>query len=202
MDVQMPVMDGFEATAILREKQKKKGILTPIIAMTAHALSGDRERCLKAGMDDYVSKPFRPEELFRAVEQFSGADSAPEDQPPTQAPETNVVFDRETAQSFTDGDPELYADMLDIFLEECPKMVRTLKAAMGDRDAKLMGDAAHNIKGSAGIFGSKNIVRLAQEIELQARAGETDLALKLSEELQTALKGLVSAVEEEKSSLN
>src|SRR6202022_1826283 len=68
MDVQMPEMDGFEATAALREKEKTTGIHLPIIAMTAHAMKGDRERCLAAGMDGYLSKPFQTEELFEAIE--------------------------------------------------------------------------------------------------------------------------------------
>jgi len=73
VDVQMPDMDGFEATTAIREKEKVTGSHLPIIAMTAHAMKGDRERCLAAGMDDYVSKPIHPTELFRAIEELMPA---------------------------------------------------------------------------------------------------------------------------------
>ena len=73
MDIQMPEIDGLEATAIIREREKRKGGHLPIVAMTAHAMKGDKERCLEAGMDDYVSKPIKPAELFAAIERFGSA---------------------------------------------------------------------------------------------------------------------------------
>jgi two-component system, sensor histidine kinase and response regulator len=75
MDIHMPEMDGFEATAAIRDKEKHSGSHLPVVAMTAHAMAGDRERCLAAGMDDYITKPIRPDELFSLLTRYVPKDS-------------------------------------------------------------------------------------------------------------------------------
>src|SRR4029079_4897787 len=108
MDVQMPELDGLSATVLIRQRERTAGQNQhiPIIAMTAHAMSGDRERCLASGMDDYISKPLHPQDLANAVERVKAADSAPPSSEPDDASGA-VVFDRTAAQARLGGDARL-----------------------------------------------------------------------------------------------
>jgi len=119
MDVQMPEMNGFEATAAIRERERATGAHIPIIAMTAHALKGDRERCLAAGMDDYVSKPIRPVELAKAIEGQVAGTAVASVEEPERAPDEEP-FDVEALLSRVDGDTELLRYIVELFLEELP----------------------------------------------------------------------------------
>jgi two-component system, sensor histidine kinase and response regulator len=119
MDVQMPELDGFEATSAIRDREAASGQHIPIIAMTAHAMNGDRERCLAAGMDDYVTKPIQVAELLRAIQantQSSGA-TLPL---PASAGATDDVFDREQALAQVGGDEKFLAELAALFLENVP----------------------------------------------------------------------------------
>ena len=152
MDVQMPEMDGFEATAAIRAREAGTGAHTPIIAMTAHALKGDRERCLAAGMDGYVTKPLRPQELYEALEglplaSVAGAAAAGSTSEP-------AVFDRDAALERMDGDVELLKELVGLFLDECPQRMAEIREALTRRDATKLRQAAHTLKGSVGNFGA------------------------------------------------
>src|SRR5262249_19807802 len=117
MDVQMPEMDGFEAAGAIRTREAARGTHTPIVAMTAHALKGDRERCLSAGMDAYVSKPLRPDELFRVLEGLMPA--AADVDHAAAAPDAPPPFDLPEALERVDGDMNLMSELARLFLSEC-----------------------------------------------------------------------------------
>ena len=173
MDVQMPEMDGFEATAIIRDKQKTTGNHIPIIAMTAHAMKGDRERCLDAGMDGYISKPIRKEELYKTIEEIGsgsgGVQTAQEDKVVA-----DQVFDKEEALDRVGGDMDILKELVEVFFEECPKLMDEIRDAIASSDATALRRAAHTLKGTADIFSAKCVVETALKLETMARDGSLD----------------------------
>lgn len=179
MDIQMPEMDGFEATSAIRNKEGDGKHMT-IIAMTAHAMKGDRERCLEAGMDDYISKPIDPEELLRVIRKWTRSKmnvSSPEPEirhadeagvRDDNAPETSPV-DLKSAMSRFDDDREFYKEMLREFLNYVPDQVRELEEAIASGDAEKVQKSAHSIKGAAGNLSAHNIFSTALNIENKGR---------------------------------
>jgi len=158
MDVQMPVMDGFEATRRIRELEETTGGHLKIVAMTAHAMAGDRERCLAAGMDDYVSKPLRKEDLLRALE---GA-SVSEVEDPT---ETAPHYNREQLLSQCDGDEKLMSELVSIFHDNTPDILRAVGEAVEKSDAPALAAQAHKLLSSLGAFGAGRARTLALRLE-------------------------------------
>ena len=168
MDVQMPEMDGFEATAAIRARDANSGAHTPIIAMTAHALKGDRDRCCEAGMDAYVSKPLRPQELFEVLEGLvTAADSASPAPAPPEHPAG--AFDMAAALERVDGDAGLLKELAGLFLDECPQWMAKIRQAIDQRDAAKLHQAAHSLKGSVGNFGARAAFEAAQRLETDGR---------------------------------
>jgi two-component system sensor histidine kinase/response regulator len=168
MDVQMPEMDGFEATAAIRARESATGAHTPIVAMTAHALKGDRERCLEAGMDAYVSKPLRPQELFDVLARL--ATMAAEGGPSPDGTETPLAaFDMAAALERVDGDLELMKELAGLFLDECPQRMEDIRRAIGERDGPGLQRAAHYFKGSVGNFGARRAFEAAGRLEQAGR---------------------------------
>jgi PAS domain S-box-containing protein len=162
MDVQMPVMDGFETTAAIRARERGSGSHLPIIAMTAYAMKGDRERCLEAGMDGYVSKPIQPGELWQTIEQFtppqgaeSGGDSAP----------TDNALDRHAVLEQLGGDGRLLRELIAVFLAESPRLCAEIADALAQRDASRLSRAAHTLKGAVSAFGAGEAVAAAEQLE-------------------------------------
>ena len=183
MDVQMPEMDGFEATAVIRQQERQRGRHTPIIALTAHAMKGDRERCLEAGMDDYLAKPIRVEELVRVLSsvvrsQQSGVseDTSPTRQqgrlPDSCLPTPEAVLDRAEMERRIGGDRKLLRRLADVFAVECPRLLSELRAAAAAADAPRIRLAAHTLKGMVGTLGGMAAYREALDLEMLARAGD------------------------------
>jgi PAS domain S-box-containing protein len=173
MDVQMPEMDGFEATAAIRARESATGAYTPIVAMTAHALKGDRERCLAAGMDAYVSKPLRSRELFDALASVVPAAGGGASRP--AEPEAAAdAFDMAAALERVDGDRELMRELAGLFLGECPQRMAEIRQAIDRKDGPGLQRAAHYLKGSVGNFAARAAHEAAGRLELAGRDSQWD----------------------------
>jgi two-component system sensor histidine kinase/response regulator len=169
MDVQMPDVDGFEATAAIRKLEKTTGEHIPIIAMTAHAMKGDRERCLAAGMDGYVSKPIRVGDLEKAIAQTMAA-KEPSHAGSTGKPE-DCIIDEANILSGMDGNRKLLRDLTRIFVADYPKQLADIKVAIQMGDAERLRRAAHTLKGSVGNFAAKRAFETARQLEILGKNG-------------------------------
>jgi CheY-like chemotaxis protein len=205
MDVQMPEMDGFEATAAIRTREKELGVRIPIIAMTAHALKGDRERCLAAGMDGYLPKPVQAADLIGEVERHAAGDGAPSAEPPAAAtavePTNGQVLDRTALLQCMGGDSNLLVELVKIFLEESPKLLAAIQEAAARDDAQALERAAHSLKGTLSTFAAPAATAAALRLETigcagdLAPAGEACAALeKEMGRLKPLLEGLCEEV--------
>ena len=208
MDVQMPVMDGFEATAAIRRQEEGKCGHIPIIAITAHAMDGDRQRCLAAGMDDYVSKPFQPAALFDAVEKVrapvpdeaqlvAAASNRELKSSPVQVNDQPLAYDREAALVNVGGSDELLREIIEIFLVECPKQLTQIKQASQRGDLEALTRAAHTLKGSVSMFAAEQTAVAAGRIEQMGRDGNLREYDEAWAELQGCVGELVAAMEQE-----
>ncbi len=186
MDVQMPEMDGFEATARIRAREEHGGPRLPIIAMTAHAMKGDRERCLEAGMDGYVAKPILAAELFRVLDQLLGAAAPPQESP------AEAAFDREAALQRVGGDEVFLAELIELFLQDYPRLLDEVRGALARNDADGLSRNAHALKGSASNFGAKPVCAAAQALEALGKSGNLDGADDLLGRLEMELERLRS----------
>lgn len=185
MDVQMPVMDGFAATAAIRTFQENSGVRTPIIAMTAHALKGDRERCIAAGMDEYLSKPIRSRQLTEILETMVPECIRPNTTPVSHTPESgrsSSLINWQSALEGVDGDRELLKSVVEVFLDESQQLLRELGLAVQNGNAATVRARGHSLKGAMLGVGAYSTADLAQFIETQA-AGPM-------EALQTPLRNL------------
>jgi two-component system sensor histidine kinase/response regulator len=172
MDVQMPQMGGFEATARIREIEREAGGHVRIVAMTAHAMTGDRERCLAAGMDGYLSKPIAPAILFAAVERDEALGNEPEPEP---APAVTTV-DRESLMTRVGGDIDLFNEIIQLFLQDCPARVAAIKTAVERADRDDIRIAAHALKGTAGNLSATALVSAARALERMGTEGRLEAA--------------------------
>jgi CheY-like chemotaxis protein len=188
MDVQMPEMDGFEATAAIRARERGTDRHVPILAMTAYAMKGDRERCLAAGMDAYVSKPIQPRELWQAIEALVPANGA-------ERETTSLPIDVQEALERVGGDNELLRELMDVFLADCPRLWRSLADALARGDARQLARAAHTLKGSVSTFGARAAHAVAEQLERQGREGDLTHAADMAARLDRELQRLKSALE-------
>jgi CheY-like chemotaxis protein len=193
MDVQMAEMDGFEAAAAIREREKTTGTRLPILAMTAHAMKGDRERCLAAGMDSYVAKPIQPKELFETIESLvMGAPNSMRgaigDLPASE------ILDQVELLARVQGDTQLIKELFDLFKADCPRMIDEIRKALAARDCKALELAAHSLKGVLGSFAAKPALETALKLERLARAGEWDGAEATFQDLEPQVERLKSVL--------
>jgi CheY-like chemotaxis protein/HPt (histidine-containing phosphotransfer) domain-containing protein len=204
MDVQMPEMGGLEATAAIRQREKEEGGHTPVIALTAHAMKGDRERCLAAGMDGYVAKPIRERELFVALEQVlkthapAGVRGALADEEPPQIPGEGTVvvvdFDRAAALERCGEDPGLLRELIDMFLSEIPGWMAALDQALRAGDADQVKRMAHTIKGAVGTFGATPAWDASYRVETLGREHALAEAGPAWQEMQAVIERLRKAL--------
>ena len=176
MDVQMPEMSGLEATQEIRRRTDNPKSRVPIIAMTAHALAGDREKCLSSGMDHYVTKPIDQIQLFDAVESFANGDAPPSAAPEPIARKTPLHFDPVLLLQRMDGDFELLKEVTQIFMEDTPRQLDAVRAALTRNDGPALERAAHATKGALGNFGARDAYEAALELEAMGHACDFDRA--------------------------
>jgi signal transduction histidine kinase/CheY-like chemotaxis protein/HPt (histidine-containing phosphotransfer) domain-containing protein len=217
MDVQMPKMDGYEATTAIRENEKRSGRHVPILAMTAHAMKGDRERCLQAGMDGYVSKPIGAQALAAAITEVLPERMQPQEaiQPRDEAANKELeegrvdrnreqpsgatdaeVFDAAEAFHRLDGDMQLLRELVGLFMEDRPNIAGQIAQALDDGDMEALARAAHSLKGALGNLAARRSFAAALNLETVAREGNCDAAREAWSELETEISLLESALKD------
>jgi PAS domain S-box-containing protein len=198
MDVQMPEMDGFIATRLIRESEARLLRHTPIAAMTAHALAGDRERCLSAGMDDYLTKPLQKAELLgllgraaaghfaESVASLGEAAAAPLPDEALAALPALPTHSREELLDQLDGDDALLRRMIEMFHENTPRLLDDIRTSIAGQDADRLAGASHALLSSLGAFGADFARQLTQQLEARAHVHDQDLHQRLFEALEYA----------------
>jgi CheY-like chemotaxis protein len=198
MDVQMPEMDGNEATAEIRRREGN-GRHTPVIAMTANAMLEDREEALRAGMDDYVPKPVKLEELEAVLERWVFEEEEPEEDmtvstaggPATKENSEEDLLDLGVLASLrelqAEGEPDILEELIGLFFEEAPPKLAALREAVEEDDARAVERVAHSLKGSSGNMGAMRMAAVYSEIEKVGGSGELTRAPELIERLEVEL---------------
>ena len=188
MDVQMPELDGFEATAEIRARERTSGRHLPIVAMTAHAMKGDRERCVAAGMDGYVSKPIDRRKLYETIERLARSKAA--------AHAAEAVLDLDAMLRRAGGDRGLVREMAELFLAEAPRMLEAVRSALQSGDAPALAHAAHALKGSVSNFTTARAADAALKLERLARTGALGEARAAHEPVEEEVARVCQALRE------
>ncbi|HET6493890.1 MAG TPA: response regulator, partial [Thermoleophilia bacterium] len=218
MDVQMPEMDGIEATRHIRDlRSEVLDHAVPIVALTAHAMKEDRNACLAAGMNDYLSKPIKPDALASALARWAGRPAGPEpavgltsqasiagETPITETPmavaatdgDDPLVFDPAVLLSLLEGDQEASAEITAEFLKDAPLRAAAFREALATGDIALARREAHTIKGSSANVGAEALRAVAYRAEMACAAGAPTEAGELAESLDTELHRLQEALSE------
>ena len=213
MDIQMPTMDGLQATAYIRAREEilsaesatNVGVRlhVPIVAMTAHAMKGDRERYIAGGMDGYVSKPINSTELEHVIQSVV-ASFSPKVFSPARVESVKEAMPRgiEEAQILArfDRDVQLTRDLAEMFINECPRHLSAIHAAIRDRNARALEHSAHALKGSVGNFSTTGAHESAVKLEMLGKSGSVTGApeiLKVLEEQLAKFNQLLSGMTKE-----
>jgi CheY-like chemotaxis protein len=217
MDVQMPEMDGMEATKAIRERQNDPGNYPHyksniiIVAMTANAMTGDREKCIAGGMDDYLSKPVRPEDVRKVIERWGATATVPETSTPQPAQTTTataplktasesnmiepVPVDMERLLDFTNGNPEDLRELINLYLKQTGEQIEQLAAAVQAGSAAEVRRLAHSCAGASATCGMSRIVPLLRELEKQGNEGQLTGAAELSRQVNDEFKRIHAYLE-------
>jgi PAS domain S-box-containing protein len=199
MDCQMPELDGYQATRQIRSSDTAFARV-PVIAMTARAMRGDRELCLEAGMDDYVSKPIKGDDLARMLERWGGRGRMMEAGAPKEAEgQPSGSFDQNAMDQLKASDPSgsLVAELCRLFLRDTPRRLEEIASAVEAADPAQAGFAAHALKSTCWILGARRLARLATELERQGVAGVLEQPREQVAELNREFEGLRPAYEAE-----
>ena len=190
MDLQMPEMGGLEATREIREREKASGGHLPLVALTAHAMQGDRERCLEAGMDGYLAKPIDVDQLIAALEHFGRTPASRREPPP---PPADPVFDERAALAYAGGDRALLAEVIKLFRSDYPSALRRIERAIGRRDGEALRLAAHRLKGAIATVGATAGRQAAADLEKTGKSQQLDEAARALAKLRGEIDRLDEA---------
>jgi two-component system, sensor histidine kinase and response regulator len=196
MDVQMPEMDGYEATAEIRRREGS-GHHTPIVAMTANAMQGDREKALEAGMDDYIAKPVRREELEAVLGRWI---PRPEKEPPARSngdPPTvdlSVLESRRGPQK--EGEPDKLARIVTLFIDDVPLRIDALRRAVERGEAQEVEETAHMLKGGSGYMGAARMVEICTKLQEAGISGDLSDAPELLDALGAEFERVCPVLED------
>ncbi len=194
MDVQMPGVDGLQATALIREMEKKRGGHVPIVAVTGHALADDRDRCLRSGMDDYITKPVQPSEISRIIGKYLTEEQiVQQKQVPAIRPRGLWMLDKAAFLERFEGDEEFFEELITAFLTDYPGQIEHLRAGLDGHDLSLVAGLAHTMKGAAANVEAITLRDLAREIETAGRDGNPDVIRALVDRLEAEFKELSAA---------
>jgi signal transduction histidine kinase/DNA-binding response OmpR family regulator len=189
MDVQMPVMDGLEATRLIRSLPGNRGWM-PIIGLTAHALQQDRDLCIDAGMDRYITKPVKADILYRTIEELLPKAVS------HLAADRQGVADLSELQEVLGGNREMIVDLIDKFIADWPRTCDAMKHAYVDGNAAKLEHLAHNFKSVAGIFEATKVVSIAEQLETAGRCGEFASVNNQLDELEKEVAGVFAVLHE------
>ena len=206
MDCQMPEMDGYQTARRIRQNENSSGAgrHTPIIALTAHALDEDRDRCLEAGMDDHLSKPFRPRQLQEVLEKWLKTGAPPTVPDPPQHPS---VEEAKRADACLDAsalqriraleNPSLFHRVIQLYLEETPKILQALREAAERSDGAVLRRSAHHLKSSSANLGAIRLAALCRQLENLARQGRHEESESRVTEIEAEFTRVRTALEAE-----
>jgi two-component system, sensor histidine kinase and response regulator len=189
MDVEMPEMNGTDATAAIRRRERAKGGHVPIIALTAHTLKGDRERCIDAGADGYVPKPIVRGDLFGEIDCVLASNGNP-----LRHGDERVLPPREELLKRVDGDSALLAEIVDLFVQDAPRQIGEIRNAIEQGDTTRLYNAAHTLKGSAGNFGAERVTLVAERLEVRAKEHDLRTAAQVLVTLEAEIDRLIVAL--------
>jgi len=204
MDCQMPVMSGYDATGEIRRREAGTGRHVPVIAMTANAMAGDREECLRAGMDDYIAKPVKIDALRTAIGRWAAeappraAPPAPEPSPAGAEPIVDEAALDELRSYQVDGEPDVLDALIGKFLDSARRDCAEVRAAVGRGDAEMLRRVAHGLKGTSGMFGARRVWAISAQIEILSKQGSLGEAGPLVSSLEHELEVVARALEAER----
>ena len=197
MDVEMPEMDGIEATRAIREGERDSEDHLPIIGLTAHAMQGDEERCLAAGMDAYVPKPIKRDLLMPALARLTAGQGGQTEETPQQVSESEDGFDRQAVLHRLDGDVELLGQLVEMFFQECPDYLGEIRAAIDSQDQEALRKSAHGLKGPVSTLSLTTALDAVLQLEGIGKSESMEGAQSAYDDLDRELQRMKTVIQAE-----